>query len=95
MGVHFLSPPLKCIHSSSSLLKLRLLFIEIKLILNCLNGRESEAPSLQHNINMRSQLVTEGWGWVDVVGLWVSVKQLQVSDWHFALLAASLTHQPV
>lgn len=25
-------------------------------------------------------------------GLWVSVKQLQVGDWHFALLVASLTH---
>lgn len=25
----------------------------------------------------------------------VSVKQLQVSDWHFALLVASLAHQPV
>lgn len=27
--------------------------------------------------------------------LWVSVKQLQVGDGDFALLVASLTHQPV
>lgn len=27
--------------------------------------------------------------------LWVSVKQLQISDRHFALLVAPLTHQPV
>lgn len=52
--------------------------------------------SLQHDINMRSQLVTEGWRVGGGGGeMRVSVKQLQVSDWHFALLAASLTHQPV
>lgn len=52
--------------------------------------------SLQHEINMRSQLVTEGWieGWGEG-GLWVLVEQLQVGDWHFALLVSSLTHQPV
>lgn len=35
-------------------------------------------------------------GYSGLVGRsWVSVKQLQISDWHFALLVASLTHQPV
>lgn len=49
---------------------------------------------------MRSQLVTEGWTDRGAErerekGLWVSVKQLQVGDWHFAFLAASLAHEPV
>lgn len=46
--------------------------------------------SLQHNINMRSQAVRE------LAGDWgLLVKQLQISDWHFAFLVASLAHQPV
>jgi len=45
--------------------------------------------TLQRNLNTRSHRVTEGWGGG------VSVKQLQVSDGHFAILVAALAHQPI
>lgn len=54
-------------------------------------GLEKRGLSLQTNINMRSQAATAGWAGESRV----SVKQLQVSDRHFALLVASLANQPV
>lgn len=54
-------------------------------------GVEKRGLSLQTNINMRSQAAAAGWAGESGV----SVKQLQVSDWHFALLVASLANQPV
>ena len=75
-GIGSFPPSLKCVHSSSSLLKPRLLFIEIKLILKMTEWKRKRGLSLQHNINMRSQLVTEV---LDVGGWAVCGSQLSSS----------------
>lgn len=62
-------------------------FTQIKFILKWLKWKRKWCMSLQHNINNHS--------WLQRTSNWLSVEQLQVGDRHFALLSASLSHQPV